>query len=95
MYIWLNTTEKMKEPKRRRYECNYHCSGASFSLPGRKRKRGKSFCKIALIFRDASMLIFCLRPCILYCFAKPVHTTLNAIQNIFATHTLNQIKYIS
>ena len=44
------------------YECNYHCSGASFSLPekererGRERERSKSFCKIALIFRDAFVL---------------------------------------
>ena len=44
------------------YECNYHCSGASFSLPEkerereRERERGKSFCKIALIFRDAFVL---------------------------------------
>ena len=48
------------------YECNYHCSGASFSLPEkerereregeRERERSKSFCKIALIFRDAFVL---------------------------------------
>ena len=40
-----------------RYECNYHCSGASFSL-SEKKGGGKSFCKIALIFRDAPLVFF-------------------------------------